>query len=113
MAYEMINTARAAQILGVTRPYVIQLIHNKTITTAIYGAPDGYVGKPGYIMELDEIYSLADAGVGKRVRKKKVEVEEPKEEQVTSREDIKKALEEVQVALGLLTEAIAKLREEL
>lgn len=111
MAYEMINTARAAQILGVTRPYVIQLIHNKTITTAIYGAPDGYVGKPGYIMELDEIYSLAEAGVGKRVRRKKVE--EPKEEQVTSREDIKKALEEVQVALGLLTEAIAKLREEL
>lgn len=111
MAYDMINTARAAQILGVSRSYVIQLIHDKTITTAIYGAPDGYVGKPGYIMELHEIYALADAGVCKRIRRKKVE--EPKKEEETDREDIKKALEEVQIALGLLTEAIAKLKEEL
>ena len=110
MAYEVINTKKAADILGVSYGYVIQLIHKNVITSAYYGAPDGYCGKPGYIIDREEIEALAREGVGKRIRRNKAEKQA---EPAVNRDDIKKALEEVQTCLGLLAEAIAKLREEL
>ena len=110
MAYEVINTKKAAEILGVSCGYVIQLIHKNVITSAYYGAPDGYCGKPGYIIDREEIENLACQGVGKRIRRNKTEKQA---EQTVNRDEIKKALEEVQTCLGLLAEAIAKLREEL
>ena len=110
MAYEVINTKKAAEILGVSYGYVIQLIHKNVITSAYYGAPDGYCGKPGYIIDREEIEALAGKGVGKRIRRNKTEKQV---EQAANRDDIKNALEEVQTCLGLLAEAIAKLREEL
>lgn len=110
MAYEVINTKKAAEILGVSCGYVIQLIHKNVIASAYYGAPDGYCGKPGYIIDREEIEELARQGVGKRIRRNKTEKQV---EQAVNRDDIKKALEEVQTCLGLLAEAIAKLREEL
>ena len=110
MAYEVINTKKASEILGVSYGYVIQLIHKNVITSAYYGAPDGYCGKPGYIIDREEIEALAREGVGKRIRRNKAEKQA---EPAVNRDDIKKALEEVQTCLGLLAEAIAKLREEL
>ena len=110
MAYEVINTKKAAEILGVSYGYVIQLIHKKVITSAYYGAPDGYCGNPGYIIDREEIETLAREGVGKRIRRNKTEKQA---EPTVNRDDIKQALEEVQTCLGLLTEVIAKLREEL
>lgn len=110
MAYEVINTKKAADILGVSCGYVIQLIHKKVITSAYYGAPDGYCGNPGYIIDREEIETLAHEGVGKRIRRNKTEKQT---EPTINRDDIKEALEEVQTCLGLLTEVIAKLREEL
>ena len=110
MAYEVINTKKAAEILGVSYGYVIQLIHKNVITSAYYGAPDGYCGKPGYIIDREEIEELARQGVSKRIRRNKTEKQA---EPAVNRNEIKKALEEVQTCLGLLSEAIAKLREEL
>lgn len=110
MAYEVINTKKAAEILGVSYGYVIQLIHKNVITSAYYGAPDGYCGKPGYIIDREEIETLARKSVGKRIRRNKTEKQA---EQTVNRDEIKKVLEEVQTCLGLLAEAIAKLREEL
>lgn len=110
MAYEVINTKKAADILGVSCGYVIQLIQKNVITSAYYGAPDGYCGRPGYIIDREEIEALAREGVGKRIRRNKTEKQA---EQAVNRDEIKKALEEVQTCLGLLAEAVAKLREEL
>lgn len=110
MAYEVINTKKAAEILGVSRGYVIQLIHKKVITSAYYSAPDGYCGRPGYIIDREEIETLAREGVGKRIRRNKTEKQV---EQAANQDEIKKALDEVQTCFVLLTEAIAKLREEL
>ena len=110
MAYEVINTKKAAEILGVSYGYVIQLIRKKIITSAYYGAPDGYCGRSGYIIDREEIETLAREGVGKRIRRNKTEKQS---EPAANRDEIKKALDEVQTCLVLLTEAIAKLREEL
>ena len=110
MAYEVINTKKAAEILGVSCGYVIQLIHKKVITSAYYGAPDGYCGNPGYIIDREEIETLAREGVGKRIRRNKTRKQA---EPTVNRDDIKEALETKQKCLGLLTEVIAKLREEL
>lgn len=110
MAYEVINTKKAAEILGVSYGYVIQLIHKNVITSAYYGAPDGYCGRPGYIIDREEIEALAREGVDKRIRRNKTEKQA---EPAANRDEIKKALDEVQTCLVLLTEAIAKLREEL
>ena len=110
MAYEVINTKKAAEILGVSCGYVIQLIHKNVITSAYYGAPDGYCGRPGYIIDREEIEALSSEGVGKRIRRSETEKQA---EQTANRDEIKKALEEVQTCLGLLAEAVAKLREEL
>ena len=110
MAYEVINTKKAAEILGVSCGYVVQLIHKNVITSAYYGAPDGYCGRPGYIIDREEIEALARESVDKRIRRNKTEKQA---EPAVNRDEIKKALEEVQTCLGLLAEAIAKLREEL
>lgn len=110
MAYEVINTKKASEILGVSYGYVIQLIHKNVITSAYYGAPDGYCGRPGYIIDREEIEALAREGVDKRIRRNKTEKQA---EPAANRDEIKKALDEVQTCLVLLTEAIAKLREEL
>ena len=110
MAYETINTKKAAEILGVSCGYVIQLIHKNVITSAYYGAPDGYCGRPGYIIDREEIEALAHEGAGKRIRRNKTEKQA---EQTVNRDEIQKALEEAHTCLGLLAEAIAKLREEL
>ena len=110
MAYEVINTKKASEILGVSCGYVIQLIQKNVITSAYYGAPDGYCGRPGYIIDREEIEALASKGVGKKIRRNKTEKQA---EPAVNRDEIKKALEEVQTCLGLLAEAVAKLREEL
>lgn len=68
MAYEVINTKKAAEILGVSYGYVIQLIHKNVITSAYYGAPDGYCGKPGYIIDREEIEALVREFEGIRLK---------------------------------------------
>lgn len=108
MGYEVVNTAKAAEILGCGRARVIQMIHDRTITTAYMDLPDGYVGRPGYKISVDELYSIL----------KKREAEKNKKgnkDQMDKRdmEPIKNALGELQTCLGTLIETIEKLKEEL
>ncbi|MGN0246950.1 MAG: hypothetical protein ACI4DK_13430 [Lachnospiraceae bacterium] len=108
---EVINTKQAADILGCSTGHVAHMIRNNVITTAFVGCADGYVGKPGYRMYREEIENLA------LTRAKKKEVAKVKKhvvhkEQKSNNQDVKKALDDVLVALELLSEAVAKLKEE-
>lgn len=108
MAYnEFVNTARAAEILGVGRARVIQMIHNQTITTAYMAQPDGYSGRPGYCISLDELYNLVEQ------RERKNSEREQKNEPNCDREEIKAALTDLQTCLGMLAETIGRLKEAL
>lgn len=108
MYNEVVSTARAAEILGIGRSRVIQMIRDHTITTAYIAAPDGYNGRPGYHISLDEVYELAE----KRTNKK-TERNQKKAEPVYNRDEILNALEELQTCLGMLAETIGKLKEGL
>lgn len=105
---EVVSTARAAEILSVGRARVIQMIHDKTITTAYMAAPDGFNGRPGYHISLDELYELVE----KRERKKD-ERNQKKVEPSYNRDEIRNTLEELQTCLYMLAETIGKLKEGL
>lgn len=109
---ELINTKQAADILGCSTPYVAELIRKKVIMTAFAGYADGYVGRPGYRMYREEIEKLAlTRAEEKKVTKIKKHV--AYKEKKSNNQDVKKALDDVLVAIELLSEAIGKLKEEL
>ena len=109
---EVINTKQAADILGVSTAHVTTLIQKKVITTAFSGYADGYVGRPGYRMYREEIEKLAlTRAEEKKIAKVKKKVVH--KEQKSNNHEINKALDDVLVALELLSGAIAKLKEEL
>lgn len=111
---EVIDVKQAAEILGCSRPYVTQLIKKGTITTAFMGAPDGWVGKPGWRMYRDEIESIKLPGRGgKREPRKKKEVETPKPEPKKDSATVKKLLGDLKTCLELLIETIGELEKEL
>lgn len=116
MAYiEVIRTCEAAQILGCSKVTVNRLIRDGVITTAFMREADGYVGPPGYGMYRDEIVKLRDDGTWrkrKRAKKNDVTTVEPVETK-SNRENMIKALEDLEACLGLLTETIGKLRQSL
>ena len=105
---EFVSTARAAEILGVGRARIIQMINDRTITTAYMSAPDGYNGRPGYRISLDELYELVE----KRKSKKDGRIQKNVELNY-NREEIRNALEELQTCLCMLAETIGKLKEGL
>ena len=108
MYKEVVSTAKAAEILGVGRARVLQMIHERTITSAYIAAPDGYSGRPGYHISLDELYELAEK------RERELNKREPKHvEPSYNREEIKNALADLQICLGMLAETIGRLREGL
>lgn len=109
---ELINTKQAADILGCSTHHVSHLIRKKVILTAFAGYADGYVGRPGYRMYREEIEKLAlTRAEEKKIAKVKKKVVH--KEQKSNSQEIKKALDDVLVALELLSEAVAKLKEEL
>lgn len=55
---EVVSTTEAAKILGCGRAMIIKMIHDRTIKTAYMASPDGYVGRPGYRISVDEINEL-------------------------------------------------------
>ena len=109
---EVINTKQAADILGVSTAYVTTLIQKKVITTAFSGYADGYVGRPGYRMYREEIEKLALTRAEEK-KVAKIEKHVVHKEKKSNNQDVKKALDDVLVALELLSGAIAKLKEEL
>lgn len=105
---EVVSTNKAAEILGVNRSRVVQMIHDHTITTAYMAAPDGYAGRPGYRISLDEVYSLVEKRENEKTKRETKNVEPS-----YNREAIKNALTDLQTCLGMLAETIGKLKEEL
>ena len=116
MAYiEVIRTSEAAQILGCSTVTVTKLIRDGVITTAFMRDADGHVGPPGWGMYRHEIVQLAEDGKWrkrKRAKKNETEIVKPVETK-SNRENVIKALEDLEACLGLLTETIGKLRESL
>lgn len=106
---DVVGTARAAEILGVGRPRIIQMIHEKTITSAYMGSADGFTGRPGYKISVQELYELKDKREKTKTDSKSKNIETP----TYDREAIKNALSELQVCIGMLTETIEKLKESL
>lgn len=109
---EVINTKQAADILGVSTMYVAELIRKKVIATAFAGYSDGYVGRPGYRMYREEIEKLALTRAEEK-KVAKIEKHVVHKEKKSNNHEINKALDDVLVALELLSGAIAKLKEEL
>ena len=111
MMYDVINTARAAEYLGCSRSAVVKMIHDGTITSAYMGSPDGFTGRPGYRIRMDELINLKEAK----------EANENKDTRVSKKESakipdafaIKEALGELQICLGMLSDTIEKLKEAL
>ena len=68
MTKEVVSTARASEILGCNRARVIQMIHEGKIKSAYMAPPDGFRGKAGYRISIDELYAL----VAEREEKKLV-----------------------------------------
>ena len=109
MYTDVVGTARAAEILGVGRPRIIQMIHDRTITTAYMGVADGFTGRPGYKISVQELYELRD----KREKEKTDSKSKKNVESTYDREAIVNALSELQVCLGMLADTIEKLKEGL
>lgn len=106
--YDVVNTARAAEILGCNRSRVVQMIHDRTITTAYMGSADGYVGRPGYLMSVDEIYDILEKREEEKNRRNHKDQTKQRD-----MEPIKDVLGELQVCLSMLIDTIEKLKEEL
>lgn len=111
MCGDVVNTRRAAEILGVSRPRIIQMISNRTIKSAYMASPDGFQGRSGYRISVQELYELRDAREKKNQKDEVIEnvIEEPTDD----REAIKNALGELQACLSMLAETIGKLKEGL
>lgn len=104
---DVVNTARAAESLGCSRPRVIQLIREKVITSAYMGAPDGHCGRSGYKISVDELYELAhkrEEGNRRRTSNNAAS------ECAIDREAIKKALTDMQACLRMLHDTIDELK---
>ena len=109
---DVVNTARAAEILGCSRPRVIQLIHEGVIQSAYMAPPDGFRGKSGFRISVDELYRLAE----ERSSRKSTKNEKVVDTQVVpsyNTEAIKNALGEIQICLIMLNDSIEKLKGEL
>lgn len=107
---EVVNTRRAAEILGVSRPRIIQMINDGTIKSAYSGGPDGFPGRSGYRISIQELYDIRDA---REKKKNEKIIETVIEEPIDDRAEIKKALGELQMCLSALAETIGKLQERL
>lgn len=110
MFNEVIGTAEAARILGVTRSRIVNLIHDNVITSVYMGGPDGSLGRPGYRISVEEIYRLAEERDKERNARYKKEDQTANEEK---REAICNALTDLQACLSMLSETIGKLKEVL
>ena len=106
---DVVSTARAAEILGCSRPRVIQLIHEGVIRSAYMAPPDGFRGKPGFRISVDELYRLAEERNG---RKTNENANKPVVQSYNT-EAIKNALGEIQICLMMLNDSIEKLKGEL
>ena len=109
MAYDVVSTMRASEILGCNRSRVLQMIREGIITTAYIGAPDGNPGRTGYRIRVDELYDLAATRDEKKTRKQTKNKTVPAYDTVA----IKSALSDLQICLGMLSDAIEKLKGEL
>lgn len=109
MKGDVVSTARAAEILGCNRSRIIQMIHDKTITTAYMNSADGFTGRPGYKIEVDELYAILEQREQKRNAKREVK----NVESSLNKTAIKDALTELQQCLVMMSDTIEKLKNEL
>lgn len=111
MFYDVVSTQKAAEYLECSRSAVVKMIHDGTITSAYMGSPDGFTGRPGYRIRMDELINLKEAKEVNENKKTRVSKEEPAK--IPDTFAIKEALGELQICLSMLSDTIERLKEEL
>lgn len=114
MFYDVVSTQKTAEYLECSRSAVVKMIHDGTIASAYMGSPDGFTGRPGYRIRMDELINLKEAKEAKEANEnKKTRVSKKEPAKIPDTFAIKEALGELQICLGMLSDTIEKLKEEL